>query len=236
VPTRPLYRFLTILGLVAGGLVGAVGGLSLHGPGIVAVGVAGALAACLGWGMAREADHPGPRTVGESAVLAAGWTVGVLLVLTGASVLAGGLVAAMLAGAGAVAALVYWVVRSPRRESAAPQARSGAGNAVRDIAPLGRGARRDTNRDTARVMRPVTELSTEALGHEWVETTAVLNGRPRASEARSLVCRRQETLDELERRDPVGFARWILDGATSDPSVFVRGRAGRAGESSADAA
>jgi hypothetical protein len=242
VPTRPLSRFLTIVGLIAGGLVGVVGGLSLRGPGIVAVGVAGALAACLGWGMAREADHPRRRTVAESAVLAAGWTVGVLLVLTGTSVLAGGLMAALLAGAGAVAALVFWVVRSPRQESPAPSAprTTSLGNTVRDIAPLGRAPRADAVRDTARAVRPVAELSTEALGHEWVETTVVLNGRLRADEARSLVCRRQETLDELERRDPVGFARWLLDGATSDPSVFVRGRAGKAGEaageSSADAA
>jgi hypothetical protein len=41
----------------------------------------------------------------------------------------------------------------------------------------------------------------------------------------TLVARREETLDELERRDPDGFARWLAAGpaAGSDPADFVRG-------------
>jgi hypothetical protein len=40
----------------------------------------------------------------------------------------------------------------------------------------------------------------------------------------SLVRRRQETLDELERRDPEGFARWLASGAAvdSDPAAYVQ--------------
>jgi hypothetical protein len=40
-----------------------------------------------------------------------------------------------------------------------------------------------------------------------------------------LVARREEALDELERRDPDGFARWLAAGPNraSDPADFVRG-------------
>jgi hypothetical protein len=39
----------------------------------------------------------------------------------------------------------------------------------------------------------------------------------------ALVDRRLQALDELERRDPAGFARWLADGATvdSDPARYV---------------
>ena len=37
--------------------------------------------------------------------------------------------------------------------------------------------------------------------------------------------RREEALDELERRDPAGFARWLAAGPTlaSDPAGYVHG-------------
>ncbi|TWH75631.1 hypothetical protein JD78_04194 [Modestobacter roseus] len=63
------------------------------------------------------------------------------------------------------------------------------------------------------------------LGREWVRTSAAL-GQVREPRARQeLVRRRQEALDELERRDPAGFARWLAEGATadSDPAVYVSG-------------
>ncbi|OMQ13785.1 hypothetical protein A7K94_0221150, partial [Modestobacter sp. VKM Ac-2676] len=62
-------------------------------------------------------------------------------------------------------------------------------------------------------------------GQEWVRTSAAL-GQVREPRARQeLVRRRQEALDELERRDPAGFARWLAEGATvdSDPAVYVSG-------------
>ena len=41
----------------------------------------------------------------------------------------------------------------------------------------------------------------------------------------ALVARREEALDELERRDPAGFARWLAAGPTlaSDPAGYVHG-------------
>ena len=222
---RPVPRPLLLAGLLAAGLVALVGGLALRGPGLVAVAVAGALAACLGWGTAREATSPTSRSNTEAAVLAAAWTVGVLLVLTGTSVLAGGVAAALLAGAGAVAALVVWVVRTPRDEGSGAPAASGSPaasfpTALRHPAPEGS-------------LPPVGALSTEELGREWLESSAALAGRLDPALRTALAARRQQALDELERRDPEGFLRWLTTGPVNDrdPSVFVRGRT--AGESAA---
>jgi hypothetical protein len=69
-------------------------------------------------------------------------------------------------------------------------------------------------------------LTTSGLGREWLRTTAVLGGRLTPADREALVRRREETLDELERRDRVGFARWLADGPApgSDPAAYVRGR------------
>jgi antibiotic biosynthesis monooxygenase (ABM) superfamily enzyme len=47
-----------------------------------------------------------------------------------------------------------------------------------------------------------------------------LDPRSRAA----IVRRREAVLDELERRDPAGFARWLASGPLSatDPSRFLR--------------
>jgi hypothetical protein len=70
----------------------------------------------------------------------------------------------------------------------------------------------------------VAALSTGALGDEWIRTTAALAGRLDARTRQAIVVRRHETLDELERRDPAGFARWLagtpLPG--SDPAGHLR--------------
>jgi hypothetical protein len=220
---RPFPRPLLVTGLAVAGLVALVGGLALRGPGLVAVGVAGALAACLGWGTAREATGPSSRSNTEAAVLAAAWTVGVLLVLTGTSVLVGGVAAALLAGAGAVTALVVWVVRTPADEVAGAPSTARRGAAVPRPQPA----------VPARDLPPVGALSTEELGHEWLESSSALTGRLDPAARAALVLRRQQTLDELERRDPGGFLRWLSTGSADDrdPSDFVRGRT--AGESAA---
>jgi hypothetical protein len=64
-----------------------------------------------------------------------------------------------------------------------------------------------------------------ALGGAWVPTTAALAGRLEPAARQEIVRRRAEALDELERRDPSGFARWLTveRGLSSDPADFVRG-------------
>jgi hypothetical protein len=72
---------------------------------------------------------------------------------------------------------------------------------------------------------PVAKLTTSALGLEWMRTTSALAGGLQPAARASVVRRRQETLDELERRDPAGFARWMAAGPVpgSNPAQFVRG-------------
>ena len=77
---------------------------------------------------------------------------------------------------------------------------------------------------TAVPLPPVSALSTEALGQEWVRTTTALSGPLDARTREAIVVRRQQTLDELERRDPDGFARWLAAGPVpgSDPADWLR--------------
>lgn len=205
----PLRTVLTrsVLGLLVlfGGALAAVGGVSLGLPGLLAVALAASVAACLGAGIARDAA---PRDPGQAAVDAA-WrsgvgTVAVLLVLSGCAVVAGGAITVLLVGAGLLAVLVRWAVRSVRAD----------------------------RRATAAVVLPLTPddgwvraLSVPALGREWVRTSAALAQTREPVARQQLVHRRQEALDELERRDPEGFARWLAAGATvdSDPAEFVSG-------------
>lgn len=238
-PTRRrLVRSLTVAGLLVAGPIAVVGGLSLRAPGLVAVAVAGALAACLGYGMARETTEPRRRSLAESATLAAGWTVGTLLVLCGTSVLAGGAAAAMLAGLGAAGMLVLWVLRSPHGDTAAERPAAAAPGRSeplfeQPVRPWGDVDRREPARGAARVLPPVAVLPTDAIGSEWLESTALLEGTLQPADRASLALRRQELLDELERRDAAGFLRWMAAGPGADPATFVRGNAG---ESAADAA
>jgi hypothetical protein len=118
-------------------------------------------------------------------------------------VLAGAALTAILAGLALAGVLVRWVVRSTRRSRRSTGA---------TVIPL-----------TGAVGAPVHTLSVEALGREWVRTSAALAHSGSAAARQALVDRRREALDELERRDPLGFARWLADGATvdSDPARYV---------------
>ncbi|RBY96092.1 hypothetical protein DQ237_09375 [Blastococcus sp. TF02-8] len=164
---------------------------------MVAVLVSGAMAACVAAGVVRESREPRRRSVAEAALLVGGVTVVALLVLSGTAVLAGGGVAVLLVsvtGAG-------WGAARWSRERRARQALSGP------AASSG-----------------LDGLDTGALTAEWVRTGALLRGTPSASALQGLVVRRAHVLDELERRDPVGFARWMAAGplASADPAGFVR--------------
>ena len=175
-------------------------------PGCVAVVLAGVVGRLRG-----RRDRPGQRrpTTRQAAVDAA-WRAGVgtsrcCCCSAGARSLAGGAVTALLAGVALGAVLVRWALRSVRAGRAAQRA---------TVVPLG---------GTAGA--PVRALSVEALGREWLRSSAAL-ARPAGPLARqALVERRQEALDELERRDPAGFARWLAEGPTvdSDPARYIVG-------------
>ncbi len=208
---RPVVRALVLVALAAAAVVAAVGGLALRTPGIVAVGVAGVLAGLTAAAIAHDAPRRSARATVEAAAMAMAGTVGGLLVVSGTAALAGGAVTVGLL----TAAVLAFLLRSGRRSDTAARARSvGAGE---QVAPLVAFRSADAG--------PVPALSTAALGREWLRTTAVLAGRVDAATRRSIVERREATLDELERRDPDGFSRWLSDGPLpgSDPSTYVRG-------------
>lgn len=204
----PLTRSLLVVGLAVGGVLVLAGALALRGPGLTAVGVAGLFAACLCGAIARESSDGVRSTVGAAAQ-GAGWTVAVLLALAGTAGVAGGVMAALVAGAALMGGAAWWLVRAARAErgrvAAAPRAVVAGGRPTTEL-------------------RPVPAMSTRALGQEWVRTSAVLAGRLDPAARAALVHRRQQALDELERRDPEGFSRWLIGGPVpgSDPADYVR--------------
>jgi hypothetical protein len=229
-----LTRALWWIGVVCAGALAVAGGLALRGPGLVAVGVGGLLAGCTAAGLARESATPRLLSTLESAVQAAAWTVGGLLVAAGVAALAGGVVAVLSVGAALAVLLVRAGLRRRHgtaggpvvRSTAMPGWASGAEVLLLSVPPSDdepAPGRPDTAAGVARLLPPVTELSTRELGQEWARTTLALAGRLEPAVRASLVHRRGEALDELERRDPDGFGRWIAAGPASDPAEYVRG-------------
>jgi len=214
---RPVSRVLLGGALLSAGALAVVGGLALGGPGLVGVGLAAALAGCTAAGIAREAPTRTRGSALEAAVWAAGWTAGVVLVIAGVSTVAGGAVAAVLVLAGLSVMALRWGGRQ-RGRAGSGVTRGPASEVVRlPVGPATSGPSGDSR------MLPVSALSTRALGEEWLRTTAALAGRLSPAARASLVGRREEALDELERRDPDGFARWLVAGPATDPADFVRG-------------
>ena len=205
-PARSLLaRSALALLVLAGGALAAVGGVALGPSGLVAVLLAAVLATCIAAGLSREGEGPASRQAATEARLrTAGGTLAVLLVLAGSVVVAGGGLTVLLAGCLAGVLLGRWAVRSARRRR----------TPLAPVVPL-----HGTDAGWARA------LSVPALGQEWLRTSAALPSTREPLARQELVRRRQEALDELERRDPAGFARWLADGATvdSDPAAYVSG-------------
>jgi hypothetical protein len=203
VSRRPglLARSGIVLLLALAGAVAAVGGISLAGSGLIAVVLAAVVSGCLAAGIARDTPSRGRRPA-EVAWRAAVTTVAALLVLNGLVVVAGSTITSGLVGAAVLAVVARWAVRAARDER-----RSAT---VAAAVPLD-------------VPDDVRSLSVPELGREWVRTSAVLREVRDTAVRQGLVRRRQEALDELERRDPAGFARWLASGATvdDDPTLYV---------------
>jgi hypothetical protein len=248
-----LTRSSTALALVLTGGLGLVGGVSLRGPGMAAVVLAAMAAACVGAGMARESSAVDPRAATvEAAWRTAVGAVAVLLVFVGSAVLAGAAAPGVVVIWVAVVALAGWLRctdRRPARPGEWPAgAVSGKRAAVRSpVDPSSRRGRHPSARGAGppppAVSRPspdrppgvpaplagpgpdLPRLSTEALGQEWLRTSAVLGSTEDPAIREQVVQRRVAALDELERRDPAGFARWLAAGATvdSNPAQYLRG-------------
>jgi MFS family permease len=204
-PAGPLLR---ILGLAVAGGIMIVGGLALPAAAFVAIGLIAGTVACLAGGAASERSPERRRRAASEAAVAAAATVAAALVLAGLVVLLGGALAVPLAAGAGVAALLLHLRRRRRSRPAAATPFPG---------PAGRIA----------VARPVQTLSTGALGREWLLSSAALGVLLDAGVRQAVVHRREELLDELERRDPAGFARWMAAGPLpgSDPADYLHGDA-----------
>lgn len=229
---RPLSRLLLGGTLLGGGALALVGGLALRGPGLIGVGLAATLAGCTAAGVARESPTATRGSAVESAVSAAGWTAGAVFVVAGVATVAGGAVAAVVVVAGLIAFLVVKLLRGRGRLAGADVGArtSSARGVVGEVRPTfvterGNAPEGREPAGGARQLPPVRALTTRELGDEWRGTTAALAGRLDTAARERLVARRQETLDELERRDADGFARWLAAEPVraSDPADFVRG-------------
>ena len=211
---RSVARALAVAGWLVVGALAAVGGVAVGAPGVVAVGVAGLLVGMTVAAIARDAPGHTLRSMLEAAFAVAGTLGGLLAVAGLATLLGGSVTVVVLVVLGAVVA--GWFLRGRRRSGPAA-----TGPARMTASPLVSLTALVEHADAG----PVTGLSTAALGQEWVRTGAALAGRLDAQVRRLIVARREATLDELERRDPDGFARWMAGGPTpgSDPAAYVRG-------------
>jgi hypothetical protein len=218
VPIRGSFvRSLVVLAVLVGGLLAVAGGLALRGPGLSAVVVSGVFAGGVCAAIAREGIENDLRATLAAAAHGAAWTVAALLAIAGTAALAGGVVAALVAGTAFAGAATIWVVRRTRTDRrSAPH--------VAAAHPLPPAAGGPAFSGPVDLLPPVPTLSTRALGQEWLRTSAILAGRLDPAARAVLVGRRQEALDELELRDPAGFARWMLAGPVpgSDPADYVR--------------
>jgi hypothetical protein len=217
VPTRgPVVRALIGLGLVCGAILALASSIVLHGLILVLVLVTAGLAGGVAY-HARDGDRAASV---EAAWKAAAWTVSIILLVVGLTVLAGGAGAAVISGLAVVTAAAVWQLKARR----ARHAGRGAPGPAR---LMGDGDRTPMPPAVllSRSQPPVSLLSTSVLGTEWLRTTAALASPLEPAARQAVIRHRQETLDELERRDPAGFARWLGAGAAteSDPSIFVRG-------------
>lgn len=73
---------------------------------------------------------------------------------------------------------------------------------------------------------PVAGLTTEELCASWRRSYFQVLLAPDASSRHQIAQRRQDLLDELERRDPRGFLRWLESGARpgGDPGPYLTRR------------
>jgi hypothetical protein len=213
----PAARILIAVGLLCGLPLALASIVVLHGSSLVAVVVAAGVVACVVHGM-----HDGRRAAAARAAAwrAAWWTVGISMLVAGVLVLAGGAVAALLSVLIAASGAAVRLRRAHRARPAGRDRHDGApGGGAAAAALLSVRGGLDSS------PAPVALLSTSVLVSEWSRTTEALVSRLEPAARQVVVRRRHEVLDELERRDPAGVARWLAAGAAeqSDPATFVRG-------------
>ena len=188
----------------------------LHGTALVAVVVATGLAAWLGYALRDD----GRAASVETAWQAAAGVFAVIVLIAGVAVVAGGAVATVVGLVGAAAAGAFalrWGIRArlldvTEHGTAPPHDPDGEDADSPGDAPPGFSV-------------PVSLLPSPVLAREWRRTGAALATAREPTVREEVVRRRQALLDEIERRDPGGFARWLAAGAPPDggPRAFQDG-------------
>jgi hypothetical protein len=217
----PFARSLLLLAVPVAGALAIAGGLALRGPGLVTVLVVAGLVGGTTAGLLPDVRGGSRSAAIDAGVRAFGWTAGGLLVLAGVAALAGPLVMVLVGGAVSVLGVVAGRLL---RTAGAPTRTPFPKRDVAPAPPVSPSARTGWSSGPVLVLPPVQSLTSQALGEEWLHTSALLAARLDPVVRRAVVARRESTLDELERRDPIGFARWLADGsgADSNPADFVR--------------
>jgi hypothetical protein len=207
-------RLLIGVGLSGCAILALASVLVLHGGVLDCVDVLAALTGVLTY-FCRE--QRGAQAVATAWKAAAG-AVAIIMIVTGAGVVGGGVLVALVVGAALVAGGVGPLLR-------VRQERRSAGHRPAAAAP---GATVDVSVRLTGLLEvsppPVSLLPTVALGREWVRTSEALQTRLEPAAQQVVVRRRQDVLDELERRDPAGFARWLIAAphGNDDPAAFVQ--------------
>ncbi|MEV6823756.1 hypothetical protein [Amycolatopsis sp. NPDC051102] len=153
----------------------------------------------------RRAAPARPRAAGlRAGALAAGIFFALCFTISGMLAALGGWPTASVVVALASVALVADLRRKPARSG------PGTGEVVAQPPPA----------------RPVAALSTDELCTAWRRSYCRLLVTQDVPARRQLVQRRQDYLDEIERRDRSGFLHWLADGARagSDPGPYLTTR------------
>jgi hypothetical protein len=217
-PHRTWYRTVLIVMATLASL-----GLLLLSPAVVMLGLLAASAAAMariarGW--QRDGDPKTGRDTWADAWRPAALGFLGVLVLHGLRALLGS-AALPIGAAGAIIALVAFVV--PGRAHGAP-----GENAAEAPAPIPRmpTAAPDEPASPGRGPHgspPVPVLPTPDLCWEWRRSYLAVVRASKPDELTRIAALRATYLDELERRDPTGFRRWLDSGAraASDPGRYL---------------
>jgi hypothetical protein len=206
-------------------VLAVVGWLALDGSAVFALGVVTALVGAAWAGAAWEESRTREVALVAGA-LAAARTAGGLLVICGAALLVG-TAATLLAGALLAAAAVVLRRSDPGRPAPAGTPLPDEPESpvvLSSLHPPAPTFRIGSAGSARTVLPPVRILSNRSLGDEWLRTTALLDAAPEQLPRDAVAARRASVLDELERRDPEGFARWLAHGTDrgSNPAEFLR--------------
>jgi hypothetical protein len=220
-PRLVIVRVVPVAGLCAGTAVGALGAVAA--PGTTAGGMFCAALMGLATGLRVREIAAGDRAARVSAGRRAGLVVGCVLavgwaVVTGAALLLGlAMTGMLLVLAFAAGGAALW----PRRS------RPATGLLLRIAQPAVPPAADPSPHPAAlpAFAPSPAGLSTEQLCRAWQHSYFALLDLPADAARTDVVRLREQLLDEIERRDPVGFARWIDTDARpgNNPGRYVVG-------------